>query len=346
MDMSATGAPLTLRLLRSYDIINMDYNTAAQDDALARLGRQMDGVSRRLAYEILQNCGDLNHPDARLLLQQQPPIRRLVKHFKDILDDIDTPAGLHQVAQQKLLAPLLRHVFLDWLVAHLWAEPLATMDVPSHALVLEDRTWGASTAEKEAALQLDAAAYQRLHKRLAAFIAAGTGSSRSQQHRGWPTAQLAEAFHNFCAYAGLCDSYHPAREMFLQAYQLRLVMGAAHPELRPFISKPGEHVSSSSGGGGSSRSRSSRHSVVKIVASGTSRSGSGTGSLYSRCQEPARVQVVASRSVGWQYLFAGPTAAPARQEEVVVRETTVQQQGQVRSLSMVRSSRSCFGSGR
>lgn len=328
----AAAAPLTLRLLRCYDIVSMDYNTAAQDDALSRFSMQLDSVARALADSMVKRSDQQRvHMTTWCLL---------VKLFGATLPGMETAAGFQQLISNKLLAPLLRRAFLAWLVHRLWREPLGLMGMPSHSVVLDDSSsCGASTAEMEAALQLDAAAYARLHKRLAAFAAscteAASSSSGRQRSWSWPSPQLAEAFHRFCADVGLSHEYGPAQELFLQAYQLRLLMGAAHPELRPCMSEPGAALDAAS------EQTASRHSVVKIIRG----QGCSMGLMGGTGQLQAAQFILACRSPGWCYLFAGPGAQPARQEEVVVYEAGAQQQGASTGAQQPQRS-GCLGNGR
>jgi hypothetical protein len=169
------AAPLALLLLGAHHIVNMDFNAAVQDDAaLSNFSKQLDSLTREVAV-----ADDMDHPwcPVRLLL---------VKHFSGILPDITTSAGLDSLAEQRLLPLLLRHAFMHVLLESLWRDPLGLMGVPSHSLVLEEsERWGASTAEKEAALQLDAAAYQRLYQRVAAaFLPSGSMHQITAAQRG------------------------------------------------------------------------------------------------------------------------------------------------------------------
>ncbi len=292
---AAGGAPLTLRLLGCYDNINMDYDSTAQDDAMNVFKSKLDAMSIHL---------EPTYHFHRSTLREGLPVPENM-----------LPAVLDSKEADMVATALLRHLLLHWLQANLWSDLLALMGETSHKLLLEpqeDASWAASTAEKEAALQLDAAAYRRLYKELEAWAPAGR-FGQWQGREGWPRENLSHVYDTFCRFflSALhsqadssqlpSNSAQLARELFLQAYQLRLLMGAAHPELRPYLSSPGEPVT-----------QPSKHRVGKVLKL----PGASAGwLLFGRATS---MKVLACRLPGWGHLFADPEAQRARLEEVVV----------------------------
>lgn len=294
-----------------------DYGKAAQDEAISAFGSQLDELARAMVPELINPRG-VNSMSRLALLAA----------FQETLPEVKTRQGMEALRDEALLAPLYRHLVLEWLLKRLWAEPLALLGSASHGQVLEGAGgWDSSDEEKEAALQLDVAAYRRLYKQwceqvdvmagyssagfsTASVVASTMGAETSAQalQQFWVSKPLAQAHKDFCYQFGISTGCRIARELLVQAYMLRLLMGASHPELRPCISAPGDAFSSS------------RHQQARLISRTVPHDSSSEQSDGSDGSGPAGApkQVLVSRSPGWRHLFAGPAAQMHRREEVVV----------------------------
>jgi hypothetical protein len=164
----------------------------------------------------------------------------------------ESGSGIRMLKDQWLLAPLVAHLLLEWLLEHLWRRPLLLLllGLADHQVVLEEGWWGGSAEEREATLQLDAAAYTRLHSILGA---GSSGSHQSDSSRivsdaadcagGLPedstpatclrakmSESVAQLADELCQDLGIDPARPPVCSMVQQALQLRLCRGGGAGE--------------------------------------------------------------------------------------------------------------------
>jgi hypothetical protein len=314
LQIAAAAAPTAAasvrpRLLHCYDTAPIiGFGPTEQLQALEGLAKAVEGFAEGCLQRISGNADAAVHLVRSLdewLLRLLRPAGASAAAGGGAPTTADACSLLLQLHDRRLLVPALAHMTLRWMQSELWLHPLSLAGLGS---VAEEVLVSGGGEEQEAALQLRALSFQRLYRQ---FMAGQLGLRGCMQGQGGAimlplTTGCAAGLDrvlvwkatDLCQRLGLGLVADAAVQVVRQGYALGLLMGAAHPELRPLVSVSGSQL------------EAGRHAVVREVQGGGGGSEVGSGGGGGQV-------VLLSRRPGW--VFWGRQQVHIKEEVVAVQ---------------------------
>jgi hypothetical protein len=300
-----TAASVRPRLLYCYDAAPIiGFGPTEQLQALEGLAKAVEGFAEGCLQRISGNADAAMH----LVRALDEWLLRLLRPAgasaaAGVPTTADACSLLQQLHERRLLVTALAHMTLRSMQSELWLHPLSLAGLGSAA---EEVLVSGGEEEQEAALQLQALSFQRLYRQFMAgqgLRGQGQGGAITLPLTTGCAADLDRAL--VCNAADLCQRLglglvdDAAVQVVRQGYALGLLMGAAHPELRPFVSVSDSQL------------EAGRHAVVREVQ------GGGGGSNEFGSGDGGGQVVLLSRRPGW--VFRGRQQVHIKEEVVAVQ---------------------------